>query len=71
MMILEIKAAPSPDNYSKIEALLQEKCWALVVLFPFFLFFMSKLVFQGCRKSRLEAEFHPHCPEVGFAELDV
>lgn len=79
------QSSSSSDNYSKIEALLQEKRMPLLwfsffaLLFflslpppPFFfLSFMSKLLFQGYRKSRLEAEILPLCPGVGFPGLDM
>lgn len=84
------QSGSSSDNYSKIEALLQEErvplLWfsffALLSFFLslspstphpplFFLSFMSKLLFQGYRTSRLEAEILPLCPGVGFPGLDM
>lgn len=81
------QSSSSSDNYSKIEALLQEERVLLLwfpffaLLFflsfcpppplPFFLSFMSKLLFQGYRKNRLEAEILPLCPGVGFPGLDM
>lgn len=78
------QSSSSSDNYSKIEALLQEECMPLLWFpffallfflsappFLFFLSFMSKLLFQGYRKNRLEAEILPLCPGVGFPGLDM